>query len=168
MFTLSTLYWQEGHPSDTRGFYPPEFPVPVTFNDFYSGKDRALDANLNDKVETLFDILLNQNGESFNQEIKKRKAYIHNSNYLIPYTEIELRDMSHQLIESDRRKDALILLRLNAELYPESWEVWEDLGIYYSEQNDIENAIDCLEKSLKICPGRIFTKYRLYGLMNSQ
>jgi tetratricopeptide (TPR) repeat protein len=168
MCSISTLYWQEGHPSDTRGFYPPEFPVPVTFNDFSSGKDEALDAILNGKVETLLDILLHHDGESFMKAIIQRKSIIQNSNYLIPYTEVELRNMSHQLLESDRRKDALIVLQLNAELYPESWEVWEDLGIYYSEQNDIKNAIDCFEKSLTISPGRIFTKYRLYGLKNSQ
>lgn len=168
MFTLSTLYWQEGHPSDTRGFYPPEYPVPVTFRDFSSGKDKALERILSGQVETLSDILLNKDGESVMEEINKRGSFIKDSGYLIPYTLIELREMSDQLLKSDRKKDALIVMKLNAELFPESWEVWEDLGIFYSENNDIENAIECLGKSLKICPGRIFTQYRLYGLLNTR
>ena len=53
---VSTLYWQRGEPSDDRGYYPPDFSVPVTSRDFFSGNDKALEAILSGKVVTLADV----------------------------------------------------------------------------------------------------------------
>lgn len=53
---VSTLYWQRGEPSDDRGFYPPDFPVPVTSRDFFSGNDKAVEAILSGKVAALSDV----------------------------------------------------------------------------------------------------------------
>jgi hypothetical protein len=49
---VSTLYWQRGQPADRRGYYPPDFPVPVKSRDFFSGNDRALGAILSGEVVT--------------------------------------------------------------------------------------------------------------------
>jgi hypothetical protein len=47
---VSTLYWQRGEPSDERGYYPPDFLVPVTSRAFFSGNDKALEAILSGEV----------------------------------------------------------------------------------------------------------------------
>jgi len=47
---VSTLYWQRGHPSDRRGHYPPDVPVPVTSQDFFTGRDRALEVIVGGKL----------------------------------------------------------------------------------------------------------------------
>jgi hypothetical protein len=71
---ISTLCWQTGHASDARGYFPPEYPVPVLASDLFAGKDRALEAILEDEVRTLADILRNEGGEAFMAEYERRSA----------------------------------------------------------------------------------------------
>jgi hypothetical protein len=52
---VSTLYWQRGQPGDRRGYYSPDFSVPVTSQNFFSGDDKALKAILSGKVMTGLD-----------------------------------------------------------------------------------------------------------------
>jgi hypothetical protein len=52
---VSTLYWQRGQPADRRGYYSPDFSVPVTSQNFFSGHDKALEAILSGKVMTGLD-----------------------------------------------------------------------------------------------------------------
>jgi hypothetical protein len=59
---VSTLYWQRGQPSDKQGYYPPDFHVPVTSEDFFSGDDKALEAITTGKVFPLSGVLRNDGG----------------------------------------------------------------------------------------------------------
>ena len=43
--------------------------------------------------------------------------------------------------------------RLNADLFPESWNVWDSLGEALSEAGEVERAIESYERSLQINPG---------------
>jgi hypothetical protein len=58
-FWVSTLYWQRGQPADNRGYYPPDFPVPVMSGDFFSGDDKALEAIVTGKVGSHSDVIRN-------------------------------------------------------------------------------------------------------------
>jgi hypothetical protein len=55
--TVSTLCWQKGHPADTRGHAPPDFPILTSGADFLAGRDPVLDAVLSDQVRPLADVL---------------------------------------------------------------------------------------------------------------
>jgi len=41
---VSSLYWQQSDPRDTRDFIPASVPAPLTFGDYAAGRDPALEA----------------------------------------------------------------------------------------------------------------------------
>ncbi len=57
------------------------------------------------------------------------------------FEEWVLRDLAYTLLASDRGDDALEILKLNAQLYPESWQVHADLAEAYTKRGDTAQAI---------------------------
>jgi tetratricopeptide (TPR) repeat protein len=62
--------------------------------------------------------------------------------------------LGYQLIGLKRIPEAIKILRLNAEAYPEKAFCYESLGEAYLLNGDRENAILSYEKALKINPAR--------------
>ena len=60
--------------------------------------------------------------------------------------------LGYELIEMKRIKDAIRILILNAEAYPQSSDVYESLGEAYLQDGDKKLAIENFEKSLKLDP----------------
>ena len=65
-----------------------------------------------------------------------------------------LRDttLGGQLLTLKRTKDAIRILRLNVEMFPESGTAQESLGDAYVEDGNRELAIQSFEKSLQLDP----------------
>lgn len=70
--------------------------------------------------------------------------------YLI--TEELLNTFSYQLFLMNRLSDALEIMKLNAEMFPQSSNVYDSLGEVYMELGNKELAIMNYEKSLKLNP----------------
>ena len=68
---ISSMYWQEGHATDNRGYYPPDYYLPATFKDYVSCSDPIMDAIKNDQVISLKDVLLIEGAEKFLSEINQ-------------------------------------------------------------------------------------------------
>ncbi len=66
----------------------------------------------------------------------------------------DLDSLGYQLIGLKRIPEAIRILQLNAEAYPEKAFCYESLGEAYLLNGDRENAVLCYEKALKINPAR--------------
>jgi imidazolonepropionase-like amidohydrolase len=64
----------------------------------------------------------------------------------------DLNTLGYELIVMNRIKDAIKILKLNVETYPQSSNVYDSLGEAYMEDGDKKLAIENFEKSLKLDP----------------
>jgi CubicO group peptidase (beta-lactamase class C family) len=80
----------------------------------------------------------------------KEKRKHHKDTYT--FTEAELNRLGYQLLQMKETKAAIQVFKLNVELYPDSFNVYDSLGEAYMENGDIQLAIDNYKKSLQLNP----------------
>lgn len=66
--------------------------------------------------------------------------------------ESNLNQMGYELMGQNKLKEAIVVFRLNTELYPNSWNVYDSLGEAYAGSGDKELAIENYKKSLQLNP----------------
>ncbi|GAB3798947.1 hypothetical protein GCM10028819_21160 [Spirosoma humi] len=64
----------------------------------------------------------------------------------------ELNEWAYRLMSSGQTKEALELFKLNVDLYPESWNVYDSLAEGYERLNNSELAIKNYKRSLALYP----------------
>jgi len=69
------------------------------------------------------------------------------------FSEEQLNYLGYRLMGMKQTKEAIKILRLNAEVYPKSANVYDSLGEAYMNDGDKEHAIENYEKSLQLDPG---------------
>jgi len=67
-------------------------------------------------------------------------------------SEDSLNSTGYGLLQQKKFSDAIAILRLNVQLHPESWNVYDSLGEAYMDQGDKPLAIRNYEKSLELNP----------------
>ncbi|MGV8039162.1 MAG: alpha/beta fold hydrolase [Thermoanaerobaculaceae bacterium] len=72
---------------------------------------------------------------------------------LVPFTEPALNQQGYRLLGAGRTDDAIALFRLNAEAYPDSWNVHDSLGEALAARGDTAGAIAAYQRSLQLNPG---------------
>jgi hypothetical protein len=163
---VSTMYWQEGHSLDTRGYCSPEYPVLVTAEDFFSGKDRALDAILTDSVIPLSDILKEKGADAFLSEYKRWSEKFASNEWWFPYSVFDLRTMGVELFINGKKKDAISFFHFITARHPDVSWVWEILGNLYVDAGEKDQAVKCLNKALELNPYDVYVQNSLNDLMN--
>ncbi len=68
------------------------------------------------------------------------------------FEEPQLNDLGYKLMTRGKLKEAIRVLQLNVEAYPQSSNVYDSLGEAYMKNGDRELAIENYEKSLKLDP----------------
>jgi tetratricopeptide (TPR) repeat protein len=80
----------------------------------------------------------------------KEKRKNHPDTYI--FTRGELNRLGYELLQIKDIKSAIRVFRLNVELYPNSFDVYDSLGEAYMANGDIQLAIDNYKKSLQLNP----------------
>jgi tetratricopeptide (TPR) repeat protein len=70
------------------------------------------------------------------------------------FDEDELNTLGYRLLRTDKIKESIEIFKLNVEVYPESWNVYDSLGEAYFVGGDRELALQNYEKSLELNPRR--------------
>jgi predicted alpha/beta superfamily hydrolase len=78
--------------------------------------------------------------------------------------ENEFNAMGYRLMGRGRIKDAIAVFKLNVELYPDSFNVYDSLGEAYMNSGDAKNAIKNYKKSLELNPENANAKEMLKKL----
>lgn len=69
-----------------------------------------------------------------------------------PTTEQSINRAGYEVMQSGKSKEAIELFKLNVQLYPESWNVYDSLGEAYAAGGEKALAIENYEKSLQLNP----------------
>jgi tetratricopeptide (TPR) repeat protein len=80
-------------------------------------------------------------------EFKKIKA---DDEYSI--RESEINQLGYTLLGAGKLEEAIGVFKLNVELFPDSWNVYDSLGEAYMNNGDTKLAIDNYKKSLELNP----------------
>ena len=80
------------------------------------------------------------------------------------FTEPELNTLGYQYLEQGHAETAIALFKLNAEAYPDAYNVYDSLGEAYMKQGDTALAIANYKKSLALNPGNENAKQQLSKL----
>jgi predicted alpha/beta superfamily hydrolase len=80
------------------------------------------------------------------------------------FEESEFNAMGYRLMGSGRMEEAIAVFKLNVELNPESWNVYDSLAEAYMNSGDAENAIKNYKKSLQLNPENTNAKEMLKKL----
>jgi tetratricopeptide (TPR) repeat protein len=100
-------------------------------------------------AETLHKTILEKNvNDAIKQyrELKKTKLDSYN------FRETELNTLGYQLIAKGKIKEAIEILKLNVEAYPDAFNTYDSLGEAYMINDDKELAIQNYKKSLELNP----------------
>ena len=150
---ISTMYWQEGHPTDNRGYYPPDCYKPATFKNFYECKDDILDAIKNNKVVSPKNILFNDGADKFLEIIADKEKLYGDIKEWFPYISFEMIMFAYfDLIPAQKVVDAVKVLKLNTTLYPNDVRSWYALAEVYKELGMTQEAIQAFEKLISMEP----------------
>jgi len=153
LVNLSTMAWQGGHPTDKRGFYPPEVYIPLNSPDFFMLRDKPLEIILENKAVTLKEILVNQGIPAFEDEMDRLARLYPDIEYWFPYNSFNLTLFAFQnLLPAGRLDEALALSKLNASLYPKNIRAKYITAMILEAKGENSEALDYLNQLAEIEP----------------
>ena len=160
MVNISTMAWQLGHPTDNRGYYPPDYYIPTLSTDYFSFADPVLEAIKIDEVKSMKDILFNEGCDKFWSAYQKRKkAYGAPENWF-PYNSFDLLLYAFQtLAPAGKIDEALAISELNTILYPEDVRAWYMLAMIQEAKGNLQEALESFDKLLSIEPYYVEAKW---------
>ncbi len=151
---VSKFFWNTSSPWDKRAGILPQIPVTVSSTDYFAGRDPVYEAAVAlEDYRSLTDLLREAAGAG----LAKARAAYRGYRKLYPEqfgetSEREINYLGYVLLSEGSVDQAIAIFRLNAELFPESWNVWDSLGEGLMEKGDKAGAIANYEKSLKMNP----------------
>ena len=160
LMDISRLFLQDGHPTDHRGYYPPDYYIPYRSKDYFSFNDPILDAIKENKVKSLKNILYNEGSSNFKEEFEQREKTNGPVKKWFPYTSYDLALYAfNDLIPSEKYEEAVEISKLNTVIYPESIWGWFILGIMYENKGEVSEALRCYNQLLEIEPYHVEAKW---------
>jgi hypothetical protein len=160
---VSRYFWTNSMPWDKRPAIQPQVPVTISSADYFAGRDPVYDAAVAlEGFKPLPDLLR----EAAPGGLAKARAVYRDFRKRFPeeFGETPERDINYLgyvLLSEAKVDEAIVIFRLNAELFPESWNVWDSLGEGLMTKGDKKEAIANYEKSLKLNPENVGGKSML-------
>jgi len=112
-------------------------------------------------AEVMFKTIREKDVESAIKQYHRLKHDHYNS---YNFEERELNGLGLRLIRQEKTKEAIEILRLNVEAYPNAFNTYDSLGLAYMINDDIELAIKNYEKSIVLNPDNEAGKRYVYIL----
>lgn len=151
---LSTLWWQDMDPRDQRAWQSPDLSTEITFADYRAGRDPAMDAILNYKPGPDIVELVRAAAEKGDYAGAKAALQTFIQDPLHKYSSIEsdINQLGYRFINAKKLDQAILVLKLDVDTYPESFNTWDSLGEAYMDRGDKDLAIRNYSKSLELNP----------------
>ena len=112
----------------------------------------------NEIVDTLLNLTMN-NGVDSAISLYKKLYNTERNKYL--FIEDQLNILGFKLLMRQRKDDAIKILKLNIEMYPESAKALNNMGTAYLKLKDRNNALKYFEKALILDPENNIAKYEI-------
>ena len=154
---LSYLWWQDKDPRDNRPWTPPHVAVDISFEEYSNNVDPAMDLILSGgEIEKVKDpwLQLIDHFEKGDMEALRASAHAFVKDEKYRYFDFEdrINEAGYSLMGIDRNQEALAVLQLNAELFPNSANCWDSLAEALWKNNKIEEAKKYYNKAIKMDP----------------
>lgn len=161
---LPIKYWQTTEEDDLRLWHAPDIAEDLSFSDYRSNRDPALEAvrkfsGLPDLTEILKESFKQQSGTE-----KARAAYrafITNPQNRYWETEGLLNNLGYEYLVADKPDEAITVFSLNTESHPSSANAFDSLGEAHMAKGNTAKAIEFYEKSLELQPTNDNARHQL-------
>lgn len=152
---ISSLFWQNKHARDESKWTPPDIVAELSFADYMKNSDPAMEeiSKPYSPRKSLREIALAAY-EAKDLEGFREKAIAFRNDPRNKYAEVEtqINGFGYELVRMKEYDLAIWMFKLNVELYPESWNVYDSLGEAYMLKGEKELAIKNYRRSLEINP----------------
>ena len=152
---VSTLWWQDMDPRDTRPWRAPDLAAEMSFADYRTGRDPALEAILGYRPQAGVQEQVRAAVEK--NDLGAARAAIasfrQNPENKYVSAERELNFLGYELLRNRQPDPAVAVFQLAVEAYPDSFNAYDSLGEAYMVRGDRELAIKNYQKSLDLNPG---------------
>ena len=151
---VSTLWWQDQDPRDTRPWIAPEVAADMASRDYIQGIDPAMKAIAEYAAsepikERLRRDAAAHDGKKADQELQE---FFKDGRNRYANIELDLNDLGYEFMRQGDLEAAILVLRLNAAAYPQSSNVYDSLGEAYMQHGDTRLALENYQKSLQLNP----------------
>lgn len=151
---VSTLWWQ-GDERDRRPWTAPRIAADLTFEDYRTNTDPALQAALRyGPPKSLGELLLEALTAGDASLAAKRYRLWRDDpvNAYVDDTEAQVNRLGYELMAAKRLDQAIAVLQLNTVEFPVSASAYDSLGEAYAARGDRAAAIQSYEKALRLDP----------------
>jgi hypothetical protein len=151
---LSTLWWQDMDPRDRRVWQAPDLSTELTFADYRTGHDPAMEAILHYKpganiVETIRAAAEKNDPAGAKAGLSQ---FLRDPLHKYATVEPDINRLGYEFLNAKKFDQAVLVLKLNVETFPDSFNTWDSLGEAYMDRGDKELAIENYSKSLALNP----------------
>lgn len=152
---VSTLWWQ-GDERDRRPWTAPEVAADLTFEDYRTNNDPALNAALRYVPKKSLPELLREAlaADDFSRVAERDREWRADPANAYFDTEASVNSLGYELLAAGRVDQAIAVFRLNAAAYSRSANAYDSLGEAYRTKGDREAAIQSYEKALALDPSQ--------------
>ena len=152
-FQVSTAYHAHANGKDTSGAFSPDIPAMMRASDYFVGRDPVLDAIINGREILPLPALIAHSAADAKATLDRRRALWSGVTWYKPFSEGDMNRAGYDALRRGRTADAIIAFRMNADAYPDSWNVWDSLGEAQRANGDVTGAIESYKKSLTLYAG---------------
>ena len=143
--SLSCLWWQNLDPRDKRQWTAPLLATDLTFDNYKSGVDPAVNAIMQYREEVAIEDRIRQHvidGKE-TEALEMAKQYLSNPLYRYASANLEskLNNYGYTLINENKLKEANRLFAINVKLFPESANVYDSYAESFWKMGNKEEAI---------------------------
>ena len=151
---VSTLWWQDQDPRDTRPWIAPQVAVGMSSDDYFRGIDRAMTEIQNYAPsepigERLRRAISNNDWKKAREELH---AFLADRRNRYMSVERYLNSFGYELAAKGEVETAIQVFQLNVDAYPESANVYDSLAEAYLKHGDRQRALENYQKALKLNP----------------
>ena len=161
---ISALYWQKGFPADQRRVVSPHLPATFSSEDFFAGRDPALELVLQERAVSIPALLLRQGGSAAREEHDRLRERHAELAWWRPFAERPMNSLGYELLRDGRIDDARVAFELNTEVYPDSSNTWDSLGESFVVAGHPKRAAEAYRRAVEIDPGNENAARQLRGL----
>lgn len=154
---LSFAWWQDKPQWENGPWLAPHLATGMTFEQYRSNQDPALEAALQFSDTTFILNPMNHLTALFTSgrvaEVKSEAArMIKDPNYKFFDFESELDKAGSNLLNGNLLEEALFVYSMTSEFFPKSSRIWRKLGEVHEKLEDSENAVKAYEKAIELDP----------------
>ncbi len=157
---LSTIYHQLSSYVDGSLLLPISVPAQFSSDDYFSGRDPAIDSILNGNYIPLADIFERDGALAAVSEHDRRSRFVGDLPWWQPISFGELAQIGNDFAAVEKWQSALVAHKLNARRHPTDWRAWHNLGELLENMRVWDDAVRHYKTALEVAPFNNLASYQ--------